>query len=223
MADPIFEVDESTDEHNAAQAPVVQVTSAARDVVLGARAAENDPEHLALWIEVTGVNGNAFTYDIYFQAVSDAHENDAVYTDDELSIVVPEAGIEQLRGAKLDFSDEGEGGLVIVNPNTPPRRTPSPSPLGDLSGDLAQRVLAVLEEQVNPAIASHGGRADLVRMDGEVAVLSLSGGCQGCGMAKATLSQGIEVALKEAIPELTGVADVTDHDQGANPYYAAAH
>ncbi|MFZ0667627.1 MAG: hypothetical protein WAM97_17895, partial [Acidimicrobiales bacterium] len=176
MSDPIFEVDESTDEHIGAQAAVVQITSAARDVVLGARAAENDPEHLALWIEVTGVNGNAFTYDIYFQSVSDAHENDAVYADDELPIVVPEAGIEQLRGAKLDFSDEGDGGLVIVNPNTPPRRS-SPSPLGDLSGDLAQRVLAVLEEQVNPAIAAHGGRADLMRMDGEIAVLSLSGGC----------------------------------------------
>ncbi len=54
-------------------------------------------------------------------------------------------------------------------------------------------------------------------------MLNLSGGCQGCGMARATLSQGIEVALKEAIPELTGVVDITDHEKGSNPYYAAAH
>jgi Fe/S biogenesis protein NfuA len=222
MSDPIFDGDEPVIDESGAQAPVVQVSAAARDVVLGARAAENDPEHLALWIEVTGVNGNAFTYDIYFQAISDAQENDAVYKQDELAIVVPEAGIAQLQGAKLDWSEEGDGGLVIVNPNTPPRRS-TPSPLGDLSGDLAQRVLAVLEEQVNPAIAMHGGRADLMKMDGEIAVLSLSGGCQGCGMAKATLSQGIEVALKEAIPELKGVVDITDHEQGSNPYYAAAH
>jgi Fe/S biogenesis protein NfuA len=222
MSDPIFDGDEPVIDECGAQAPVVQVSAAARDVVLGARAAENDPEHLALWIEVTGVNGNAFTYDIYFQAISDAQENDAVYKQDELPIVVPEAGIAQLQGAKLDWSEEGDGGLVIVNPNTPPRRS-TPSPLGDLSGDLAQRVLAVLEEQVNPAIAMHGGRADLMKMDGEIAVLSLSGGCQGCGMAKATLSQGIEVALKEAIPELKGVVDITDHEQGSNPYYAAAH
>jgi Fe/S biogenesis protein NfuA len=221
MSDPIFEVDERAVDHVDAPAPVVEVTGAARDVVLGARAAENDPEHLALWIEVTGTNGNAFTYDIYFQALSDASDADSVYQQDDLAVVVPAAGIEQLQGARLDWSEDGDGGLVIVNPNTPPRRS-GPAPLGDLSGDLAQRVLAVLEEQVNPAIASHGGRADLMRMDGEVAVLNLSGGCQGCGMARATLSQGIEVALKEAIPELKGVVDVTDHEGGTNPYYAAA-
>jgi Fe/S biogenesis protein NfuA len=201
---------------------VVDVTDAARDVVLGARAQENDPEHLALWIEVSGATQSSYSYDIYFQALGDAAENDAVYRSGELTVVVPQTSVDKLTGARLDWADEGEGGLVIVNPNTPPRSS-GPEPLGDLSGDLAQRVLAVLDEQVNPAIAAHGGRADLMRMDGEIAVLSLSGGCQGCGMARATLSQGIEVALKDAIPELKGVVDITDHAVGENPYYAAAH
>jgi Fe/S biogenesis protein NfuA len=201
---------------------VVEVTDAARDVVLGARAQENDPEHLALWIEVSGATQSAYSYDIYFQALGDATENDSVYKSGELTVVVPQTSADKLSGARLDWAEEGDGGLVIVNPNTPPRSS-GPEPLGDLSGDLAQRVLAVLDEQVNPAIAAHGGRADLMRMDGEIAVLSLSGGCQGCGMARATLSQGIEVALKDAIPELKGVVDITDHAVGENPYYAAAH
>ena len=222
MPEPVLDVEAPGASRNGSHTPVVVVSDAARDVVLGARAAENDPEHLGLWIETTGSNGNAYTYDIYFQAVSDAGEADAVYNQEELPVVVPAGSIECLTGARLDWSDEGDGGLVIVNPNTPPRRQ-APAPLGDLSGDLAQRVLAVLEEQVNPAIATHGGRADLMRMDGEFAVLSLSGGCQGCGMARATLSQGIEVALKDAIPELKGIVDVTDHEGGTNPYYAAAH
>jgi Fe/S biogenesis protein NfuA len=220
MADPIFEVD-SEDEVIRGTPTVVEVTSAARDVVLGARAAENDPEHLALWIEVTGTKTNAYSYDIYFQALNDAADGDCVYKVEELTVVVPASSAEKLEGARLDWSEEDDGGLVIVNPNTPPRSAPAMQ-LGDLSGDLAQRVLAVLEEQVNPAIASHGGRADLIRMDGEVAMLNLSGGCQGCGMARATLSQGIEVALKEAIPELKGVVDMTDHEMGTNPYYAEA-
>jgi Fe/S biogenesis protein NfuA len=226
MSDPM--VTEESVRTEPESATVVEVTLAARNVVLGARAAENDPEHLALWVEVTGTNGNAYSYDIYFQDASDAGEGDAVYSafpagdPGDLTVVVPAASVELLTGARLDWSDEGDGGLVIVNPNTPPRAA-GPAPMGDLSGDLAQRVLAVLEEQVNPAIAAHGGRADLMRMDGEVAVLSLSGGCQGCGMAKATLSQGIEVALKEAIPELKGVVDLTDHEMGSNPYYASAH
>ena len=99
----------------------VQITPAAADVVLGASAAENDPEHLALWIEVTGANGNAYTYDIYFQALSDAAEDDRVYHVEELRWSSPPTSVDKLHGARLDWSDEGDGGLVIVNPNTPPR------------------------------------------------------------------------------------------------------
>ena len=93
----------------------------------------------------------------------------------------------------------------------------------DLSDPLAQRVVSVLEEQVNPSIAAHGGRADLVAVEEASVYLRLSGGCQGCGMAKATLSQGIEVILREAIPELVNIVDVTDHADGTNPYYEPAH
>ena len=220
MSDLMSEAE--TDAQRTEGLTVVEVTDAARDVVLGARAQENDPEHLALWIEVSGATQSAYSYDIYFQALGDAGESDSVYKAGELTVVVPQTSADKLTGARLDWAEEGDGGLVIVNPNTPPRSS-GPEPLGDLSGDLAQRVLAVLDEQVNPAIAAHGGRADLMRMDGEIAVLSLSGGCQGCGMARATLSQGIEVALKDAIPELKGVVDITDHAVGENPYYAASH
>ncbi len=90
-----------------------------------------------------------------------------------------------------------------------------------VDGDLGRVAAAVLEEQVNPAIASHGGRADLVALDEEkkVAYLRLSGGCQGCAMSRLTLSQGIESTLRDAMPELEGVVDVTDHASGVNPFY----
>ena len=86
---------------------------------------------------------------------------------------------------------------------------------------LAQRALTVLEASINPSISSHGGRADLVALDDEkgVAYVRLSGGCQGCAMSRMTLSQGIEKTLKEEIPELVGVVDVTDHASGQNPFY----
>ena len=87
---------------------------------------------------------------------------------------------------------------------------------------MAQRVLAVLEEQVNPSIAMHGGRADLVAVEEDIVYLRLSGGCQGCGLATVTLSQGIEVALRDALPEIVSVIDVTDHASGANPFYEPA-
>ena len=93
------------------------------------------------------------------------------------------------------------------------------NPPADLSGNVAQRVIQVLDRVIKPQIAAHGGRADLVAVEDGVAYLRLSGGCQGCGMATVTLSQGIEVAIKEAAPEITRVVDVTDHQSGTNPYF----
>ena len=78
------------------------------------------------------------------------------------------------------------------------------------------------DSQINPSIASHGGYAELVAVEEDVAYLRLSGGCQGCGMASVTLSQGIEVVIKESVPEITRVVDVTDHASGANPYFESA-
>jgi Fe/S biogenesis protein NfuA len=153
----------------------------------------------------------------------DAADADSVSGDDDLKVVVPQSSVARLGGARLDWSDDGDGGLVILNPNTPPRADVFASrPPGDLTGDMAQRVLAVLEEQVNPSIAMHGGRADLVAVEEDIVYLRLSGGCQGCGLASVTLSQGIEVALRDAMPEIVSVVDVTDHANGANPFYETA-
>ncbi len=203
---------------------VLTVTPAARGVVLDARAQEAEPERLALWVEVTGARDGAYTYDIYFQAAADVGAGDRVSEDEGLAVVVPESSLARLVGARLDWSEDGDGGLVIVNPNTPPRPQ-SPiidRPEVDLSGELPQRILAVLESQVNPSIAMHGGHADLVAVEEGVVYVRLSGGCQGCGLASVTLSQGIEVALRDSVPEVVSVVDVTDHASGANPFYEPA-
>jgi Fe/S biogenesis protein NfuA len=202
---------------------VLTVTPAARTVVLDARSQEADSERLALWVEVTGARDGAYTYDIYFQAAGDAGPGDRVVEEDGLAVVVPESSVARLVGARLDWSDDGDGGLVIVNPNTPPRpQALAAHPEVDLSSELAQRVLAVLEAQVNPSIAMHGGHADLVAVEEGVAYVRLSGGCQGCGLASVTLSQGIEVALRDSVPEIVSVVDVTDHASGSNPFYEPA-
>lgn len=193
---------------------VLEVTPGARETVLSLRQEEEDSEKLGLWLEATGVSGTSYTYDLYFESLSDIGPNDVVQAVDGLSVVIPASSVDRLRGAVLDISEDG--GMVLVNPNTPPAAAPM---TGDLSGELAQAVLKLLEEDINPAIAAHGGRADLVAVEEGVVYLRLSGGCQGCGMATETLSQGIEVALKEALPEIVAVADVTNHAGGTNPYY----
>jgi Fe/S biogenesis protein NfuA len=206
---------------------VLRTTDAALAKVLELRAREDSEETLALWVEVSGSSEGAYTYDMYFQAASEARPQD--WSDERrgLGLVVPADSIAKMRGAILDVSrDLLQGGMVIQNPNQPPAPAgASPAmarPPVDLTGDVAQRVLQVLEQQINPSIAAHGGRADLVAVEDDAAYLRLSGGCAGCGMATVTLSQGIEVAIRESVPEITRVIDVTDHAAGTNPYYEAA-
>jgi len=207
--------------------PVLRLTAPALAEILQLRQSEAAPDTLALCVEISGAHDEAYTYDMYFQSTSDAAPGDwAERLDDGLTVIVPAQSIDRLRGAVLDLGPYEEGaGMVIRNPNRPPPSHQSPAMAGpppDLSGDVAQRLVQVLEEQINPAIAAHGGRADLVAVEEDTAYLRLSGGCAGCGLAAVTLSQGIEVAIRDSVPEIVNVVDVTDHASGTNPYYEAA-
>ncbi len=207
--------------------PVVSLTPEAYNVVREAIGQEPDPSALGLWLEVRGVQAGSFVYDLYFQAISDADEGDVRHAQDELDVIVPAGSVDRLRGARLEWSEDNGGGLVLVNPNTPTPEEASPGVppeilANGITSPLALRVVAVLEQSVNPAIASHGGRADLVALneDDGTAYLRLSGGCQGCAMSQMTLRQGIETALMEEVPELKKILDVTDHGGGENPFYS---
>jgi Fe/S biogenesis protein NfuA len=205
---------------------VLTLTDEARNVVIDALNNEAPSESLALWVEVTGTRGAGYAYDLYFSELNLAPEDAAIGRDGEVTIVIPAASVERLRGSRLEFASEGGGGLVLVNPNSPTPEESNPGVPAEIlalgiEGPLAVLAATVLEDQVNPSIASHGGRADLVALDEEkkVAYVKLSGGCQGCAMSRMTLTQGIETMLREAIPELVSVLDVTDHASGDNPFY----
>jgi Fe/S biogenesis protein NfuA len=143
-------------------------------------------------------------------------------------VIVAGSSVDKVRGATLDVGKTGgEQGLVMINPNVPPSprsaaATATAVPEADLSSPTAQKILEILEQEVNPQIAMHGGWADLVAFDGGTAYVRMSGGCQGCGLAKVTLSQGIAVAIQDAVPEVLEIVDVTDHASGSNPYYEPA-
>jgi Fe/S biogenesis protein NfuA len=206
---------------------ILKLTDEARNVVLDALSNEEQGSGLALWVEVTGTRGAGYSYDLYFSDRADAPEGAAIGVDGEVTIVIPSNSIERLRGSRLEFASEGGGGLVLINPNVPTPEEVNPGvpaailALG-LEGPLALFAIGVLDEQVNPSIASHGGRADLVALDEDkkIVYIKMSGGCQGCAMSRLTLTQGIEATLRDAIPELTDVIDVTDHASGDNPFYA---
>ena len=209
--------------------PVLTVTDKAKRNILKIRADEENGDELALWVEIVGSRGGEYAYDLYFDVPAKAGEGDAVQHDDDLTVVVPAPSVDQLRGATLDMSrDLLNPGMVITNPNRPPvapgpgsPQIAAPQP-GDLTGTVEERVRQVLDQYINPSIAAHGGTAELIAVEETTAYVRLGGGCVGCGMAAVTLSQGITVSIKDAVPEITDVVDTTDHASGTNPYYEAA-
>lgn len=132
---------------------------------------------------------------------------------DGFLMFVDSASVPYLDGASIDFKHSATGGELEIQ--APALRGTPP----DESASLIEKVRYVLEAEINPKLASHGGRAQLreVSADG-VVVLEFGGGCHGCGMVDVTLRDGIEKTLRERLPEVTGVRDATDHSTGENPY-----
>jgi len=120
-----------------------------------------------------------------------------------------------LEDALVDYSKDRMGGqLTIKAPNSKMPRVDENSPLED-------RINYVLYNEVNPALAAHGGEVSLVELtEDQFAILQFGGGCQGCGMVDATLKDGVEKTLLEQLPMLAGVRDITDHTDRTNAYYS---
>lgn len=202
---------------DAVDVTVISVTEEARERILELRAAEDASGTLGLRVAVTGTRGVEYTYDLSFEPVDEADADDVVAHSGDLPIIVPADSVERLQGATLDLPrNPNQGGLVLRNPNRP-------DPLSgndlELTGDTADKIRQLLEQRINPALAAHGGYAELMGVDGDKAFVTMGGGCQGCAISAMTLREGIERSIKEAVPEITEVVDTTDHSAGENPFY----
>lgn len=197
----------------------ITITERAHAQILTLRAAEVDGDNLGLRIEVTGVRGADFTYDLAFESLDESDDDDHRYDDRGLVVVIPTDSIPNLEGATLDLpSATGQGGLVLRNPNRP--ETPQLGEDIELTGTPEEKVRDLLDRQVNPALAAHGGYASLVKIEGSVAHVTMGGGCQGCAVSAMTLRDGIQSAILANVPEITEVLDTTDHAAGENPFYS---
>ena len=202
---------------------ILNISDTAMAKILEVRSSEPDGGELGLVVEIVGIHDTEFGYEMSMMRPQDAAEDDHIEHHGDLPVIIPAASVESLRGATLDMSRNLlNPGLTIDNPNSPSPAVGLQGSAADLSGPVEQRIHQVLQQQINPAIASHGGFAELVAFEEQVAYVRMGGGCQGCGMATVTLSQGIETAITESVPEVARVVDVTDHASGTNPYYEPA-
>ena len=90
------------------------------------------------------------------------------------------------------------------------------------SDTIKERVQQVLDTEINPSVAGHGGMVKLIDVKENVVYIQMGGGCQGCGQADVTLKYGIETAIRAAVEGVGDILDVTDHAAGRNPYYVAS-
>lgn len=136
---------------------------------------------------------------------------DIVQAIDEVDVYIDPDSAPYLEGAAIDyvFAPMASGFKVVA----PPRKLDTPE------GELASRIQKVLDGQINRSLFMHGGGASLIDVKENTAFIEMIGGCQGCSLAASTMKNGIAAVIKEQIPEIEEVLDVTDHADGKNPYF----
>ena len=195
----------------------LQVTPAARLQLLAVLARQAEPAALRILVKNPG-HGEPH-YDMALEPRDAVREGDAVVELEGARILIDAASRFAVKGATVDFRDDPlQPGFVVEAPRA---ETPGIPEAFDASDPLAAQVHSVLEHHVNPAIAAHGGHAQLVGVKDDIVFVALGGGCQGCSMAAVTLKQGIEQILRQAIPRIRAVVDATDHALGRDPFYSA--
>lgn len=190
-------------------APLLRVTEVAIKQIKHILSEEGLSDQ-AVRVGISDRSPTAFQYQLEFCDRQDRKPDDQELTEDEVMFYVNGDSADDLRGTTLDYVDTGfSAGFKFDNPNRPKL----------LDDPIAERVFRVIQDQINPGVASHGGHVQLLDVKEGTAYVRLGGGCQGCGQADTTVKHGIEAAIFEAVPEIHTVLDVTDHAAGTNPYY----
>jgi Fe/S biogenesis protein NfuA len=165
-----------------------------------------------LRLAIAGRGSTGFRYSLGLVEEGQEEAEDIVVDSGQFKVFIDPQSAPQLEGASIDYVDNGVqgSGFKVDNPN-PVWTDP-----------LAIRVQELIDERINPGVASHGGFVELLDVQDGTVYVRLGGGCQGCGMVDVTLRQGIEALIREELPEIQQVVDTTDHASGRNPYYQPA-
>ncbi|MCX2981348.1 Fe-S biogenesis protein NfuA [Halieaceae bacterium IMCC14734] len=191
---------------------MVTITESAQDYLADLLGKQDDALGVRVFINQPGTS-RAETCIAYARA-DDIKDDDERVEFERFSAFFEGHSLPYLEDALVDYSTDRMGGqLTIKAPNSKMPRVDDNSPIED-------RINYVLYNEVNPALAAHGGEVSLIEVtEDKIAILQFGGGCQGCGMVDATLKGGVEKTLMEQLPQLSAVRDITDHTDRTNAYY----
>jgi Fe/S biogenesis protein NfuA len=189
---------------------MLTITDSAKQKILALLEAE-EQKGFALRVAIQGRGPGGFEYNLGFVKEEKKLADDTVVDAGGFKVFIDPQSATNLKGATIDVATGlFESGFKIENPN---------SIWSDPKTAAVQRVI---ETQINPGVAAHGGHVTLLDVKDDIAYIALGGGCQGCGMADVTLKQGIEVMIRKAVFEIRQIIDTTDHAGGINPYYQSS-
>ena len=168
-------------------------------------------------LRITAESISPLKVDYRIQLVDDdsVHDDDEInsftHKDKKLDVYVDADSQPLTKDVEVDFVDTFAGEGFKIN---------APSYVPDhMDKDVVTAIETLLKEKINPSIASHGGRVSLVDVKDNIMFVQMEGGCQGCAASAVTLRQGIEATVKNTIPQIEEIIDITDHASGKNPYY----
>ena len=161
-------------------------------------------------LKISGQNSTEFEYQMGLEFREEEYTTaQSFFNLDKFDMIIDDKSLNFLNGSTIDYKTElNNEGFVIDNPNVPQ------------ISEIEQKISDLLDTTVNPQIASHGGRVEVVRVEGEVLYITMHGGCQGCSSSKYTLQYGVEQQIFSQFPEITRIDDLTEHEEGENPYYS---
>lgn len=188
---------------------MIAVTELAQSKIQEVRESEGDLGNL-IRINARKVAPYRFDYDIHFIEAGEIGEDDIQHEVGELVFVADPSSAANLEGATIDFVAGPPGGFKFDNPQAK-RQFDDP---------LEAELDAFIEEHINPRIAAHRGYILLHGIEDQVVYLEMGGSCQGCGLAAMTMPQAVEKQIRERFPDFVEIVDVTNHDEGKNPFYA---
>lgn len=192
---------------------MIEITESAQEY-FGKLIEQQDMDDIGLHLTVLKPGTPLASCDLQFHVAGQSGQKELEFNYDQFNLYVPASSERWLDNAKIDFEKSAAGGQLTIK--APGIKGNEP----DDSADLAEKVAWILEAEINPGLASHGGTVTLETItEANEVVLRFGGGCHGCGMVSVTLQQGIEKTLKEHFPEVTAIIDATDHATGDNPYY----
>jgi Fe/S biogenesis protein NfuA len=200
---------------------VLDITQVAVDKIAELIASRGQgPQAIRVVLRGRTPNGNLQS-DFMFVEVGENEPSDVIQDAGPFPLYIDETTAEGLQGAKVDYDElKYPTGFGIEYP--PQAAQIAAEPTKEWDDPVATAVQKVIDEQLNPSIAGHGGWVALLEVKDETAYIEMGGGCRGCAISQMTLKEGIERAILDFVPEIKKVSDTTDHDGGENPYYAHA-